>query len=947
LKTWLLRIANNGLATIIVWVITSRHRIYRVLLLATTGLAGCAMHSQPSPTTNQIAQATGASRLPIDSQASLALDQIQPVPALDEPATQPASDRPPLEALLLYAKAREAENVNQRSGAIDYLEQASRADPASFDVQSELARLYLSMNASGDQAAEALERAADLKPDDLQTQTDLGRVYLARGDMDRALKHLRLALQTTEYRQDDDSAAITDYYLAQTLQKQGYDRAALDEYTRLLDRMQHAPESVHGNSDLDYWMSRPDLLYAEVARLYEKQGEPQDALAAYQLVAEHSPDDLETQAHIVRLLMEVGRRDEAAHDAINQVVRTHASPPSLALLREAYQGDNSGAVTAMRRLYRQHPDDRSVLFALVDLLETGGQSSEAQHMLTKVVNATTDRQGAGDTQVLRKLFDELSNQGKTIEAAKLLVETSARRPDAVNELVPMWIDLRSLTRQGRLQDSQLQTLQVPATALAARSYWVARLAVGRPELLKSSLDDSMTRDPVFAPAYRFALSRILSDDALKPNDRQQRVNDLVALAHQHGNEGLGKELLGTALLSNADNAKVGGDSGTAEQLAATAGTAFQQAEKLGDVSPDLRLQEANAELLLSDSARYEHSMWKLVADRPDDEEAYRLLLQYYESHDQAERSVAVSQNWLQADPTNVAARLLRVQLLSRAGVADEAEHMLGDLYKERPEDPQVLEMMRAVLAQDHGSNDRFVSVLETRLAEYPGDLAAADHLVDEYVMQNKSAEALHLIDNARNAVAKDADQLYFAAHLYDRVGEKDAHRDESIKTLQMALKLEPDNAGVNNDLGYEFADAGQNLANAETMIRHAVELEPDNAAYLDSLGWVLYKRGQFAESRGYLEKAIIPESDADPVVLNHLGDDLYRLSATADAQRRWQSASDRLDEQLKQRANGVDSPDNELAPLKQELKEKLRQIQSGGPANVAPVIETDTNQAHR
>jgi Tfp pilus assembly protein PilF len=131
------------------------------------------------------------------------------------------------------------------------------------------------------------------------------------------------------------------------------------------------------------------------------------------------------------------------------------------------------------------------------------------------------------------------------------------------------------------------------------------------------------------------------------------------------------------------------------------------------------------------------------------------------------------------------------------------------------------------------------------------------------------------------------------------------------------------------------------------MIRHAVEFEPDNAAYLDSLGWVLYKRGHFDQARGYLEKAVEPESRGDPVVLDHLGDDLYRLGASADAQRRWQIAADRLDQQMKERAAEDDAPDAELSALKAELQEKLKQIEQGGPVNVAPVVETTVKQAAR
>src|SRR6202034_2752960 len=87
---------------------------------------------------------------------------------------------------------------------------------------------------------------------------------------------------------------------------------------------------------------------------------------------------------------------------------------------------------------------------------------------------------------------------------------------------------------------------------------------------------------------------------------------------------------------------------------------------------------------------------------------------------------------------------------------------------------------------------------------------------------------------------------------------------KSEEQLQLILKIDPFNATVNNDLGYQWADQGKNLEIAEDMIRKAIDLDrtqrrrsanfsaeddKDNAAYIDSLGWVLFRRGQIEEGR--------------------------------------------------------------------------------------------------
>ena len=78
-------------------------------------------------------------------------------------------------------------------------------------------------------------------------------------------------------------------------------------------------------------------------------------------------------------------------------------------------------------------------------------------------------------------------------------------------------------------------------------------------------------------------------------------------------------------------------------------------------------------------------------------------------------------------------------------------------------------------------------------------------------------------------------------------------RGEDI--LENFLAENPDDIGVNNDLGYLYADQGKNLEKARKMIQKAVDAEPENAAYLDSLGWVLFKLGNYKEAISWLTKA--------------------------------------------------------------------------------------------
>ena len=80
-----------------------------------------------------------------------------------------------------------------------------------------------------------------------------------------------------------------------------------------------------------------------------------------------------------------------------------------------------------------------------------------------------------------------------------------------------------------------------------------------------------------------------------------------------------------------------------------------------------------------------------------------------------------------------------------------------------------------------------------------------------------------------------------------------------------------------NYLGYTYADLGQNLDEAERLIREALKYKPDDGYITDSLGWVYYKKGRYEDALIYLKKAVQLVPD-DPIILEHLGDAYLKLN---------------------------------------------------------------------
>ncbi|WP_081458954.1 tetratricopeptide repeat protein [Isosphaera pallida] len=254
-------------------------------------------------------------------------------------------------------------------------------------------------------------------------------------------------------------------------------------------------------------------------------------------------------------------------------------------------------------------------------------------------------------------------------------------------------------------------------------------------------------------------------------------------------------------------------------------------------------------------------------------------------------------------------------VLSQAGVEDEAIELGRALLADAPNEPLVRLtlfsiLMRAKRHEDALALARASLELDPANPDYPS-------------MVGEALEALKQTDDAIEFYRSILDKADIATNpeLELTIGQrlsgllvKLGRIKSGQEVLETLFKKYPDDAGLNNDLGYLYADQGINLEQAETMIRKALEEEPDNPAYLDSLGWVLYKRGKVEESIPLLEKAIAkyPIVGGSATLQDHLGDAYLQLRNYAKARQAWLNAIEA--------AKRTDPPDVRLADLEAKLK---------------------------
>jgi tetratricopeptide (TPR) repeat protein len=158
-----------------------------------------------------------------------------------------------------------------------------------------------------------------------------------------------------------------------------------------------------------------------------------------------------------------------------------------------------------------------------------------------------------------------------------------------------------------------------------------------------------------------------------------------------------------------------------------------------------------------------------------------------------------------------------------------------------------------------------------------------------------------LLESMLDGSGADVEVYYQLGVQYGTAG----HYEEALHYMQQVLEADPNNVNALNYIGYSWAERGENLPEAEELIRRALEIAPEDGYITDSLGWVYYKMAEmlFEESRKeeaiqLLDRAqrhLIQASEltgGDPVVSEHLGDVLLLRGDKEGALERYEEAVD-------------------------------------------------------
>lgn len=339
---------------------------------------------------------------------------------------------------------------------------------------------------------------------------------------------------------------------------------------------------------------------------------------------------------------------------------------------------------------------------------------------------------------------------------------------------------------------------------------------------------------------------------------------------------------------------------------------------------DLRLRERSSD---SNRALVEDLLGRAQDAAGDTPESLARIADYFSSIDLPDRAVPLYQMALAVKPALGGAREKLAALLLKKGDASEATRLLEEMIQADPLNLKAYDQ----LAELHlKSNDlsRALANMRQAILLAPPDPRRYDHIIRLSLATNDGNGALKTAAEAEKlfpgvvefslyrALALsgireheqaikvferilveagnfrpgilDAD-FYFS---YGVAAEQSGRTVKAAELFKKSIELDPALAArACNYLGYMWADRGENLAEAEQLIRRALEAEPENGAFLDSLGWVLFRQGRTDEALQELLRATDRLAhDPDPVVWEHLGDVYEKLEKISEAVHSWQKS---------------------------------------------------------
>lgn len=246
----------------------------------------------------------------------------------------------------------------------------------------------------------------------------------------------------------------------------------------------------------------------------------------------------------------------------------------------------------------------------------------------------------------------------------------------------------------------------------------------------------------------------------------------------------------------------------------------------------------------------------LVQQYPDTEGAYLLIANYYMSQND-QRAISYVQSAVKLNPHNPSSWMILMDYYSATDSA-KYEKTVGDALANNPDN--------GVFLFQQGSID---------------------------LLKEHDTEAMNHWQQSASILSHDKHESFRTSVVYGLIGDlymKHGKVDSACTAYDESLKFNPDNLSVLNNYAYALADNNIDFVKAEQMSGRTVATSPNNRTFLDTYAWVYFKQGNYSMAELYIEQAYDAGGFADPEVIEHFGDILYKKGETIKGLSYWKLA---------------------------------------------------------
>ncbi|HEV2348229.1 MAG TPA: tetratricopeptide repeat protein [Terriglobia bacterium] len=648
-------------------------------------------------------------------------------------------------------------------------------------------------------------------------------------------------------------------------------------------------EPDHSRAYYHYMLARR---YKELAGIYNRSDYVEKAISEYKLAMEADPDSLFLRVELADLYWRVSRVGDAVREAEAVLKINPNQADAHRLLGHIYlrnlgdaQPDQASkeslhkAIEHFEALTKLDPSDSDSFVILGRLYKLNNEPAKAEDAFKKILASDPSSRNA-----ISSLAQLYTDQGDYARAIDLLT----RIPDSDMD-GPLLGMLAYAYSQTHKSDQAIATFEKamsrdPENQDIRKAYVETLMESGKADEAREELQKILKADPEDGQSYmrlgqldrqegRFEQARQELERAktLMPPDSAEIPYQQVMLEDAAGNPDKAIEIL-QGLLKQTENPK--GDYTLAE-----ANNRAIFLERLGEI---YREQE-KFDLAIASFKQIE-TLGKEEAPRGEG-----MVIETLRLSKQPEQALAAAEAAVKKYPDDRSLRYLRASLLGEQGHVDEAIQQLQGMVNGSRSDSEIYLSMAQIYSQ-------------------------AKRYADAEAVTNK----------ALGLSSKPEDQKV-ARFMLGSIFERQKKWDLAEEQFKQVLAMDPLNAPAANYLGYMLADRGVRLEESVKYIQKALEIDPNNGAYLDSLGWAYYKMERFDLAQAPLEKAV-RLLGGDPTVQEHLGNLYLKLGKKAEAEKQWEQA-------LKEwpSAVGSDFDEHEADKVRKQLDDLKQSMAKGKP----------------